>query len=111
MRRRVKKRNGEVVEFDKNKLLSTIIKAFMIANPTRGQAIAIDTARFVYHASILPWVKMQKEKQMPWDRLRIVVENALMQHCPDVAKLYIIYGYEKDVLNGRERIVVEQEKI
>lgn len=107
MKRRVLKRNGETVKFNKEKIINSIAKAYGDTYPSRGTAIAIDTARFVYQTNIKPWVLLQKERKMGFDEIRRVVENALMRQAPDIARAYIIYGYERDVARGMERVKIK----
>lgn len=97
MRRVIRKRDGTVVPFRKANVVNSIVKAFKEVNPERGEAVAIDTARFVYAISIRPWVIEQKERQMGYKEVRRVVERAVMAHIPSVARAYVVYGYLKEI--------------
>lgn len=108
MKRRVLKRNGETVKFDKDKIITGIAKAFLDVNSDRGMAIAIDTARFVYQTNIKPWVILQKERKMGAEEIQNIVEVALMRQIPNVARAYILYNYEREVARGRERIEINE---
>lgn len=110
MKRRVLKRNGETVKYDKEKIINGIVKAYGDTYPNRGTAIAIDTARFVYQTNIKPWILLQKERKMSADEIRRVVENALMRQAPDIARAYIIYSYECDVARGRDRVKIRAKE-
>lgn len=97
MRKWIRKKDGTVVPFRKGNVVNSIVKAFKEVNPERGEAIAIDTARFIYSISIKPWVIEQKERQMGYKEVRRVVERAVMVHSPRVARAYVIYGYLKSI--------------
>lgn len=95
--RSVKKRDGRIEDFDKSKLFEGIIKAHGVARPRAGRAIAIDLARTIYKAEVRSWVSKHKKDLINAKDLQIQVENALMKYCPDIARVYIIEGYKKEV--------------
>lgn len=109
MKRRVLKRSGETVKFNKENIISTIVKAYKDVHPERGEAIAIDSARFVYQTNIKPWVLLQKERKMGADEIQNIVEIGLMRQMPEVARAYIIYNYEREVSRGKERVKIGSE--
>lgn len=100
MRRLFKNRQGEIVRFDKNKILSSIARTYREVNPHRGQAIANDTAWNIYKTSIRPWVIAQKERQMKYYEVQEAVENGLMRSNPSLARAYILYNYQRRVNDG-----------
>lgn len=93
MKRMVIKRDGTELGFNKDNILNTIASAYKEVHSDRGEAIARDNARFVYKTSIRPWIISKGSQKIKTDDIREVVERALMQHCPAVAKAYIIKGY------------------
>lgn len=93
MRKYVIKRDGTETRFEKSNILNTIAAAYKEVHSDRGEAIAMDTARFVYKTNIRNWLVSQGYRKLKTDEIRTVVERALMQHCPAVAKAYIIKGY------------------
>ena len=93
MKRMIIKRDGTEMAFDKERILNAISKAYMEVHTDRGIAKAMDTARFAYKISIRPWIISQGSKKMNVEQIQDVVERALMQHCPAVAKAYITYRY------------------
>ena len=109
MKRIVEKRDGRLVKFNKDTILNSVVRAYRETYPNRGDAIAFDTARFVYQNNIRPWVVLQKERKIKTTELRRAVENGLMRQVPDVARKYIIYGYERDVYYGRDRVVLKEK--
>ena len=101
--RSVRKRDGRIEDFDKSKLFEGIIKAHGIARPRAGRAIAIDLARTIYKAEVRSWVAKHKKDLINAKDLQIEVENALMRYCPDIARIYIIEGYKKEVARKEMR--------
>lgn len=94
--RSVRKRDGRIEDFDKAKIFEGIIKAYELTRPGRGRAIAFDIARNVYKVSIRPWVFKYKKEFIETKDIQRRVEYALMEHCPDIARTYIICAYIKE---------------
>ena len=84
------KRNGDVVAFDKNKIISAINKAFIEVD---GQLYETDTADSIAEdiAAL--------DKEISVEEIQDLVEEFLMQsERKDVARAYIRYRYKREIL-------------
>lgn len=102
MKRRVLKRDGSTVKFDRTKLLNSIVMAYKEAHPDASESIAMDIARFVYSSGIQPWIIAQRENKIKTNELRDVIENALMMLQPNTARAYITYKYRIEIENYKK---------
>jgi len=85
---KVVKRDGRTVEFDKNKIIVAIKKAFREVDKTieHGKQIADDIADYIE----------QQDKELTVEEIQDIVEERLMaSDRKDVAKTYIIYRDER----------------
>lgn len=81
---KVIKRDGRTVEFDKNKIIVAVEKAFREVDKTieHGKQIARDIANYIE----------QQDKELTVESIQDIVEEKLMESDrKDVAKIYIIY--------------------
>lgn len=109
--RTVRKRDGRIEDFDKAKVFEGIIKAYEAARPGRGRAVAFDIARSVYKVSIRPWISKFKKEIIETKDIQRRVEYALMEHCPDIAREYVIQAYIKEEKRKEDkRLKKEAEK-
>ena len=84
------KRNGDIVAFDKNKIISAINKAFIEVD---GQLYESDTADSIAEdiAAL--------DKEISVEEIQDLVEEFLMQsERKDVARAYIRYRYKREIL-------------
>lgn len=84
------KRNGDIVAFDKNKIISAINKAFIEVD---GQLYETDTADSIAEdiAAL--------DKEISVEEIQDLVEEYLMQsERKDVARAYIRYRYKREIL-------------
>lgn len=84
------KRNGNIVAFDKNKIISAINKAFIEVD---GQLYETDTANSIAEdiAAL--------DKEISVEEIQDLVEEFLMQsERKDVARAYIRYRYKREIL-------------
>lgn len=86
----VKKRNGAVVAFDKQKIVDAINKAFVEVD---GILYEEDTA-----ADIADEISKIRENELSVEEIQDLVEGFLMRSDrPDVARAYIRYRYKKEI--------------
>ncbi len=101
---KIKKRNGQIVDFSQSKICTAITKAFMAVrgncNPENAQEITNSiTAELekLFTSDTTPSV----------ENIQDLVERRLMQDgCYDVAKAYIIYRYEHAKAREEKRKIV-----
>lgn len=87
----IKKRNGSVVDFDPNKIVTAIEKAFV---STRG-GVDVNLLKDISEKSVKQLEAIFTEKYPGVEDVQNAVENTLMEAgFFDVAKHYIIYRYE-----------------
>lgn len=83
------KRNGDIVAFDKNKIISAINKAFIEVD---GQLYESDTADSIAEDIVA------LDKEISVEEIQDLVEEFLMQsERKDVARAYIRYRYKREV--------------
>ena len=87
----VKKRNNQIVEFDKNKIIEAINKAFIEVD---GQLYEDDTSKDIANEII----KENKVDILSVEEIQDMVEDKLMEsERKDVAKAYVRYRYKREV--------------
>ena len=90
----VKKRDGTLVPFDKQKIINAINAAFLEVD---GQLYENDTAEDIAY-DIEDYFKYQDGNGCSVEDIQDLVENYLMRsERPDVARAYIRYRYKKEV--------------
>lgn len=88
----VKKRNGNVVDFDPNRIAIAIIKAMReCGEETVNEELANQIANECYLA-------LQEKEIIDIEDIQDYVEIQLMSHLPHVAKRYIVYRLERQRL-------------
>lgn len=89
---KVLKRNGQIVEFNKNKIIEAINKAFLeVDNQLYEDDTAIDIANEIEQA----W---KSKEPLSVETIQDLVEDYLMRSSrPDVARAYIRYRYKREI--------------
>lgn len=88
---KVVKRNGNVVDFEMEKIVLAITKAMMETDTGVDEAIANEIAQTIEE-------KFKDEENVTIEQIQDNVEFELMKIRPDVAKKYIIYREERNKL-------------
>lgn len=91
----VRKRNGQVVEFDQNKIIEAINKAFIEVD---GQLYEDDTSKDIAQEI------MDLDREMSVEEIQDLIEDKLMEsERKDVARAYVRYRYKREVArNSKE---------
>ena len=90
----VSKRNGDIVDFNKQKIIDAINAAFIEVD---GQLYEDDTAKDIAY-DIEDYFKYQDGNGCSVEDIQDLVEEYLMRsERPDVARAYIRYRYKKEV--------------
>ena len=90
----IKKRDGRVVEFNKNKIVNAILKAFQQVDGDISN-YALDKAN-----NIANFIENETDQELTVEEIQDLVENGLMStKRKDVARAYIRYRQER----SRER--------
>jgi ribonucleoside-diphosphate reductase alpha chain len=99
----IKKRNGDVVAFDVNKIEKVIKKAFLATRLDENEAVAKSIAGLV--SSELEFRTLANEGiVLTVEQIQDIVERHLMSTgFFDVAKKYIIYRYEHEKIREQEK--------
>ena len=102
----IKKRNGEIVSFDINKIEKVIRKAFLATRLDENVAVAKSIAGLV--SSELEFRLLANEEiTLTVEQIQDIVERHLMSAgFFDVAKKYIIYRYEHEKIREQEKFEV-----
>lgn len=89
---KVLKRNGQIVDFNKNKIIEAINKAFLeVDDQLYEDDTAIDIANEIEQA----W---KSEEPLSVETIQDLVEDYLMRSSrPDVARAYIRYRYKREI--------------
>lgn len=91
---KLKKRNGDIVKFEMDKIIIAIEKAMKETELGIDSEISKKIAEEVYE-------KVKNEKQIDIEAIQDMVELGLMHYRPDVAKKYIIYRLERKTLREK----------
>lgn len=90
----VSKRNGDIVDFNKQKIIDAINAAFIEVD---GKLYEDDTAKDIAY-DIEDYFKYQDGNGCSVEEIQDLVEEYLMRsERPDVARAYIRYRYKKEV--------------
>lgn len=105
---KIKKRNGEIVDFHPEKIQIVVQKAFAAVMGDAMEVVATDVTRVVVDAIDL---KFGNTAFVPTvEEIQDLVENALMQRgYYTVAKAYIIYRYEHDKIRQEKKQEVAEK--
>ena len=85
---KVEKRNGTIVEFEKEKIVNAIVKAMEETEIGADEGLAIQIADTVFD-------QFDETKTVNIEKIQDLVEIELMKARPDVAKRYILYRDER----------------
>ena len=105
MIKNVEKRDGRIVEFDKNKIINAIDKAMGECSDKSDSELSKRIANYIHNLDY---------DTMPIEEIQNIVENKLMaSNRKDVAKKYIIYRNERNRARQRNSSLIKviKEKI
>lgn len=92
---KIKKRDGSLVDFNKDKIINAISKAGFVASETKN-AIA-DVVE-----------KMAKKETLTVEKIQDIVETELMlNYYPDVAREYVRYRYKRELIRNTKGALSE----
>lgn len=96
---KVIKRNGDIVNFDKDKIYNAILKAF---TETRPNADVYYTSSSAYNVTAFVIGKINKcyNNQISVEEIQNIVECELMDYDKAVAQAYIRYRYKREMVRG-----------
>lgn len=103
---KIRKRNGQIVDFDPSKITLAVEKAF---EAVKGEKLASEAKSVT--DQVIRYLEMQKGDAAPAvEQVQDIVERALMERgFFDVAKTYIIYRYEHaKIREERQEEIVHQ---
>lgn len=102
----IQKRNGDIIEFDKKKIITAINKAFIEVD---GQLYEDDTAKDI--ADEIYLVALANPTPLTVEIIQDLVEQFLMaSERPDVAKAYIRYRYKREAARNSQNDFIEALK-
>lgn len=93
---KIEKRDGKVVEFDKEKITEAIIKAMKSLNVEDGKGAEAVTT------SVVKDLNKTKGNTTGVEEVQDLVENHLMKKYPEVAKAYIKYRNQRSIARDRK---------
>ena len=107
---KIKKRNGEIVDFNPEKITVAIKKAFAATLGDAHEAEAVDITKLIVEAID---IKFGNTALLPTvEEIQDLVETALMERSYfNVAKAYIIYRYEHEKIRQEEKEKVAEKII
>ena len=96
---KVIKRNGDIVDFDKDKIYNAVLKAF---TETRPNADVHYTSGSAYNVTAFVIGKINKcyNNQISVEEIQNIVEHELMGYDKEVAQAYIRYRYKREMARG-----------
>lgn len=96
---KVIKRNGDIVDFDKDKIYNAVLKAF---TETRPNADVHYTSGSAYNVTAFVIGKINKcyNNQISVEEIQNIVERELMDYDKEVAQAYIRYRYKREMVRG-----------
>lgn len=96
---KVIKRNGDIVDFDKDKIYNAVLKAF---TETRPNADVHYTSGSAYNVTAFVIGKINKcyNNQISVEEIQNIVERELMDYDKEVAQAYIRYRYKREMARG-----------
>lgn len=96
---KVIKRNGDIVDFDKDKIYNAVLKAF---TETRPNADVHYTSGSAYNVTAFVIGKINKcyNNQISVEEIQNIVECELMDYDKAVAQAYIRYRYKREMVRG-----------
>lgn len=96
---KVIKRNGDIVDFDKDKIYNAVLKAFTETHPNADVHYTSDSA---YNVTAFVIGKINKcyNNQISVEEIQNIVECELMDYDKAVAQAYIRYRYKREMVRG-----------
>lgn len=96
---KVIKRNGDIVDFDKDKIYNAVLKAFTETHPN---ADVHYTSGSAYNVTAFVIGKINKcyNNQISVEEIQNIVECELMDYDKAVAQAYIRYRYKREMVRG-----------
>ena len=105
---KVVKRDGSIVNFDKNKIKIAITKAYSeiqsdISNEEKTINVITDSV-------VNKLAAQYKDEDIPIENIQDIVENELMSVNKEVAKLYITYRYKQKLARDNYSLLMNSVK-
>ncbi len=91
---KVTKRNGMLVDFDKSKIVSAIIKAFTEVD---GETTTYATTK---SKDIANYIEKQEDTMSVEDIQNLVEEKLMFSNRKDVARAFVRYRYKREIVRG-----------
>lgn len=105
---KVKKRDGTVVDFDKEKIYNAVLKAFNEVKPNCDEQNGSDAKKV--GISVVADINENKKDKISVEEIQDIVENNLMDYDKNVAKAYITYRYSRKLVresNTTDKSILE----
>ena len=105
---KVKKRDGTVVDFDKEKIYNAVLKAFNEVKPNCDEQNGSDAKKV--EISVVADINENKKDKISVEEIQDIVENNLMDYDKNVAKAYITYRYSRKLVresNTTDKSILE----
>lgn len=114
MVRQIVKRDGRIVEFDKQKIINAIVKAMehAVEETNKGSLGAkIKEVDYNFADAVAEHIQNMREEQLEVEYVQNIIINKLMaSQYKDVAKLYIIYRDERTKFRENDKELYEKAK-
>ena len=102
---KVIKRNGDIVDFDKDKIYKAVSKAFVETYSGIAE-YNIGTAHRVTDNVVLKIYNLYKN-QISVEEIQNIVERELMDNDKSVAQAYIRYRYKREMARGLHILIMK----
>ena len=86
----VKKRNGQLVSYDKDKIYAAMLSALYACDEYRTKA-----QMNVLLYDVEQGIKAEQERVISIEKIQDIVEEVLMLNCPKVGKAYVLYRNQR----------------
>lgn len=109
---KVKKRDGRIVPFERERVINAIYKAFIEVFPDKDKAEIYNTAKFLGD-KVNNYIENQSELPIDIENIQDYIENCLMDFDKEVAKAFITYRYKRKLVRDNYNSLMEgvHEKI
>ena len=109
---KVKKRDGRIVPFERERVINAIYKAFVEVFPDKDKAEIYNTAKFLGD-KVNNYIESQSELPIDIENIQDYIENCLMDFDKEVAKAFITYRYKRKLVRDNYNSLMEgvHEKI
>lgn len=104
------KRNGQIVNFDPNKIKNAVFKAYKEVYPNMLELCVNEWVNFVTNKVISNHYSQQSNKPIDIENIQNNIEKCLMSIDKDVAKAYITYRYKRALVresNTTDKSILE----